>query len=59
MNLILLIFYQHLDQHDKLVLRKSKSELLTDIDMLLMVEKRIREGICHTNIYMQKQIINI
>ena len=24
-----------------------KLKLLTDIDMLLMVEKRIREGICH------------
>ena len=24
-----------------------KSELLTDIDMLLMVEKRISSGICH------------
>ena len=25
----------------------KKIELLTDIDMLLMVEKEIREGICH------------
>ena len=25
-----------------------KLELLTDIDMLLMVEKRVRGGICHT-----------
>ena len=24
-----------------------KAELLTDIDMLLMTEKEIREGICH------------
>ena len=24
-----------------------KLELLTDIDMLLMVEKRVRGGICH------------
>ena len=27
---------------------KVKSDLLTDIDMLLMVEKGIRGGICHT-----------
>ena len=27
---------------------KVKLDLLTDIDMLLMVEKRIREGIYHT-----------
>ena len=26
---------------------KSKLELLTNVDMLLMVEKGIREGICH------------
>ena len=26
---------------------KVKLELLTDTDMLLMVEKAIREGICH------------
>ena len=26
-----------------------KSELLTDIDMLLMVEKGVRVGICHAN----------
>ena len=27
---------------------KVKLDLLTDIDMLLMVEKRIRGGICHS-----------
>ena len=27
---------------------KVKLDLLTDIDMLLMVEKGIREGICHS-----------
>ena len=27
---------------------KVKTDLLTDIDMLLMVEKGIRGGICHS-----------
>ena len=27
---------------------KIKSDLLNDIDMLLMIEKVIREGICHS-----------
>ena len=34
-------------------------ELITDPDMLLMVEKGIREGICHEYLGMEKQIINI
>ena len=43
-------FYQHLDEHDQLVLKKSevKLELLTDIDMLLMFEKGTRGGICQS-----------
>ena len=36
---------------------KVKLDLLTDIDMLLMVGKGIRGGICHS-IYMQKLITN-
>ena len=39
---------------------KAKLDLLADIDTLLMVEKGIREGICHTLfIDMQKLITNI
>ena len=37
---------------------KVKLELLTDIDMLLMVEKEIRGGISHLSIDMQKLITN-
>ena len=36
-----------------------KLELLTDIDMLVMVQKDIRGGICNIIINMQKLIINI
>ena len=36
---------------------KVKLNLLTDIDMLLMVEKRIRGGICHC-IYQYAKTIN-
>ena len=46
MNHILLIFYLHL-------------ELLTNFDMLLMVEKGIRDGICHAIQGMQNQIISL
>ena len=37
---------------------KVKFDLLTDIDMLLRVEKSIRRVICHSFINMQKLIIN-
>ena len=38
---------------------RSKIELLTDIDMLLMVEKELGEKYVIQFIDMQKQIINI
>ena len=31
----------------KACLKMTKIELLTDIDMLLMVDKRIKGGMCH------------
>ena len=37
---------------------KVKLDLLTDIDMLLMVEKRIRGGICHSIYRYAKLITN-
>ena len=37
---------------------KVKLDLLTDIGMLLMVEKGIRGGICHSIYDMQKLITN-
>ena len=45
----------------KACLKKTgvKLEVLTDINILLMVEKRIRSGICHAIHSMQKQIISI
>ena len=52
MNLILHILYPH---------RKTgvKLELLTDYEMLLMVGKEIRGGICQENIGMLRQTINM
>ena len=39
MNLTLLTFFQHL--------REEELELLRDVDMLILVEKGARGGICH------------
>ena len=36
-----------------------KFELLTDYDMLLIIEKRIRGGICQATHRYAKQIINV
>ena len=49
MNLILLIFYLHLGIAWQAFLKNTgvKLELLTNNDMLMMVEKRIRGEICH------------
>ena len=48
MNLILLIFFSALGLAWQACLKRNKVklELLADIDMLLMVEKGIRGGIC-------------
>ena len=48
MNLILLIFYLHTELAWQASLKKTgiKLEFLTD-NMLMMVEKGIRGGICH------------
>ena len=45
MDLFLLTFYQHLLVWPACLKKKEKE--LTDIDMLQVVEERIRGGICH------------
>ena len=49
MNLFLLICYLHLELAWQACLKKTevKLELLINNDMLMMVEKGIRGGICH------------
>ena len=49
-NQILEHFFQLQDWNGKQILKKTKveSELLTDIATLLMAEKGIRRGICHS-----------
>ena len=50
MNFILKNFFHLLDLHGKRLLEKTKVklDLLNDTDMLLMIEKGIRGGICHS-----------
>ena len=50
MGLILLIFFPHQAWQVAFKYIKVKLHLLSDIGMLLMVQKGIRGGICH-NIY--------
>ena len=56
MSLILHNFFQ-ISMQAALKKAKVKLDLLTDIDMLLMIEKGIRGGICHS-IYRYVKAIN-
>ena len=49
MNIIVPVFLLRQDQHGKQPLKRPKQKfgLMADIDILLMVQKRIRGGICH------------
>ena len=49
MNFIQLVFLLHHVWHGKQILKRFKKLcLLTDTDMLLMVQKGIKGGICHS-----------
>ena len=50
MNLVPQNFFQLLDEYGKQPYKKTKVklDLFTDPDMILMVEKGIRRGICHS-----------
>ena len=45
--MLLNYFHARISMASSLKKTKVKLDLLTDIDMLLMVEKGIRSGICH------------
>ena len=57
MSLILQNFFQLLAWQGALNKTKIKLDLLADINILLIVEKGIREGICHS-IYLHGKAIN-
>ena len=58
MSLILQKIFSSLLSQASLKRTKEKLDLLTDIDMLLMVVKGIRGGICHAIYQYEKLITN-